>query len=201
MLLNRQKGFQMPESHLWGGTIRKMWPTETDKFRDHLTRLGKDSRRLRFGTPVSDAFIADYASRITDMRCLVYGCFKDGAMRAAAEMRLLGDQASGDAEGAFSVEEPFQNQGIGTDLLGRLLRTARNRGISRLYMNCLAENQKMQRIARKYRAELHFDHGEVVGRVIPAVPTYISLWEEAVEDSNGFVMAVLDLPLGMKPAA
>jgi GNAT superfamily N-acetyltransferase len=201
MRLYRQKEFPMPGSRLWGGTIRKMWPTETDKFRDHLLRLGKDSRRLRFGTPVGDAFIADYASRVTDMRCLVHGCFKDGAMRAAAEMRQIGDHTSADAEGAFSVEEPFQNQGIGTDLLGRMLRAARNRGISRLYMNCLAENVKMQRIARKYRAELHFDHGEVVGRVIPAVPTYLSLWEEAVEDSSGFVMAVLELPLGMKPAA
>jgi GNAT superfamily N-acetyltransferase len=156
---------------------------------------------MRFGTPVSDSFIVDYAGRITDMHCLVYGFFKDGEMHAAAEMRQIGDHTSPDAEGAFSVEEAFQNLGIGTDLLGRMLRAARNRGISRLYMNCLAENQKMQRIARKFRAELHFDHGEVVGRVIPAVPTYISLWEEVVEDSNGFVMAVLELPLGTTPAA
>jgi hypothetical protein len=41
---------------------------------------------------------------------------------------------------------------------------------------------------------LVFDRGEVVGRVIPSLPTYISLWEEAVDDSSGFVMAVLDLP-------
>jgi hypothetical protein len=61
-------------------------------------------------------------------------------------------------------------------------------------MNCLAENHKMQRISRKYEADLVFDHGEVVGRVIPSLPTYISLWEEAVDDSSGFVMAVLDLP-------
>lgn len=178
-----------------------MWPSETDKFRDHLMRLDKDSRRMRFGMPVRDEFIVDYASRVTEMKALVYGFYAEGEMRAAAEMRQIGDEWSTDAEGAFSVETAFQNRGIGTELLGRIVWAARNRGISRLYMNCLAENQKMQRLARKYRAELHFDHGEVVGRVLPAVPTYLSLWEEAIEDSRGFVMAVLDLPLGMKPAA
>jgi GNAT superfamily N-acetyltransferase len=191
----------MDESRIWGGTIRKLWPSETDKFRGHLMRLDADSRRLRFGIPVSDNFIDDYAGRLTGMKALVYGYFLDGEMRAAAEMRQIGEGWSSDAEGAFSVEKDYQNQGIGSELLGRIVRAARNRGISRLYMNCMAENLKMQRIARKFRAELHFDHGEVVGRVLPSVPTYLSLWEEAMEDSRGFVMAVLDLPIGVKPAA
>ncbi len=191
----------MKESHIWGGTIRKMWSSESDKFRDHLIRLDRDSRRLRFGMAVSDDFIRDYASRIGDMKCLVYGFYVDGEMRAAAEMRQIGEAWSIDAEGAFSVEHDHQNKGIGTELLGRIIRAARNRGISRLYMNCLAENHKMQRICKKFRAELHFDHGEVVGRVLPALPTYISLWQEAVDDSNGFVMAVLDLPNDLNPSA
>jgi len=177
-----------------------MWLQESDKFRDHLLRLDRDNRRMRFGMAVSDDFIVDYASRLSDMRCLVYGFFADGVMHAAAEMRQIGESWSTDAEGAFSVEREYQNRGIGTELLGRIVRAARNRGVSRLYMNCLAENHKMQRICRKYEAELHFDHGEVVGRVLPALPTYISLWEEAVDDSNGFVMAVLDLPMRMLPA-
>jgi GNAT superfamily N-acetyltransferase len=177
-----------------------MWLQERDKFRDHLLRLDRDSRRMRFGMAVSDDFITDYASRVGEMRCVVYGFFTDGEMRAAAEMRKIGESWSTDAEGAFSVEKDYQNRGIGTELLGRIIRAARNRGVSRLYMNCLAENHKMQRLCRKYEAELHFDHGEVVGRVLPALPTYISIWEEAVENSNGFVMAVLDLPMRMLPA-
>ena len=52
----------------------------------------------------------------------------------------------------------------------------------------------MQRIARKYEAELHLDHGEVAGQLRTPEPTPASLWSEAVNDGNGFVMAVLDLP-------
>jgi RimJ/RimL family protein N-acetyltransferase len=177
-----------------------MWPAETEKFRDHLLRLDADSRRMRFGMSVDDDFIRDYAERTASMDSLIIGYFYAGEMRGAGELRLLGEGSS-DAEGAFSVEKDHQNRGIGSDLLGRLVRAARNRGVSRLYMNCLAENRKMQRIAKKFEAELHFDHGEVVGRVLPAMPTYLSLWQEAVEDTNNFVMAVLDFPLHLRDAA
>ena len=51
----------------------------------------------------------------------------------------------------------------------------------------------MQRLCRKYEAELHFDHGEVVGRVLPSAPTYISLWQEALDDSSGFMLAAMDM--------
>ncbi len=183
----------------WGGTIRRMWLSEGDKFRNHLLRLDRETRRMRFGAGVSDEFIRDYASGIAGMKGVVYGYFVDGEMRAAAEMRLLGDSWPADAEGAFSVEHAHQNQGIGTGLLGRIIRAARNRGVSRLYMNCVAGNFKMQRLCRKYEAELHFDHGEVVGRVLPALPTYISLWQEAIDDSRSFVLAAMDAR--MRPEA
>lgn len=191
----------MNESRFWGGNIRKLWPTETDKFRAHLLRLDRETRRLRFGMPVTDDFIRDYASRVQDMKSLIYGYFEDGEMRAAAELRRLGNAWSIEAEAAFSVEKPYQNKGIGSALLNRVIRAARNRGIRRLYMNCLLENRKMQRLAKKFDASLHFDHGDVVGRVTPATPTYLSLWSEAVEDGSGFMLAVLDLPRKLTRAA
>lgn len=181
--------------------MRKMWMTETEKFRDHMLRLDEDSRKMRFGMAVDDRFIENYASRINAMQSLVYGYFVDGEIRGAAELRAIGEEQGSDAEAAFSVESAWQNHGVGTELLGRVIRAARNRGISRIYMNCLAENQKMQRLARKYEAELHFDHGEVVGKVVPSSPTYLSLWSEALDDTQGFAMAVLNLPLRLTPAA
>src|SRR5262249_57891654 len=99
----------MLESHIWGGTIRRMWSQESDKFRDHLLSLDRESRRMRFGLAVSDAFIIDYASRTGDMKCIVYGFFINGKMRAAAEMRQIGDSWSTEAEGAFSVEHDHQH--------------------------------------------------------------------------------------------
>jgi GNAT superfamily N-acetyltransferase len=171
------------------------------KFRDHLLRLDDESRRMRFGMVVDDAFIMGYVDRSDLIKSVIYGYFVGGEMCAAAELRAIGDGWSEDAEAAFSVEAAYQDTGVGTDLLGRIILAARNRGIGRLYMNCLSENRKMQRVARKYEAELHFDHGEVVGQVRTTGPTPASLWSEAIDDGNGFVMAVLELPLRLLPAA
>jgi hypothetical protein len=66
------------------GTARKLWPTEADKFRDHLLRLDKESRRMRFAHSVSDSFIEDYASRMAEFGSVVYG------RGAAASRRQLG---------------------------------------------------------------------------------------------------------------
>ena len=183
------------------GTIRKLWAQETDRFGQHLLRLDKDSRRMRFAHGVSDAFITDYASRMQDMGSIVFGYIDDGEVRAAAELRKLGDNWGTEAEAAFSVERGFQDQGIGSELMGRVIRAARNRGIQRLYMSCLAENSKMQAIARKHEADLRFEFGEVIGEIVPDGPNYFSIVAEAVDDRVGFLMAVLDLQKKMVRAA
>lgn len=150
------------------GTIRKVWPSEAHKFQDHLLRLDKDSRRMRFAHGVSDSFIVDYAARMGEFGSVVYGYFVGGEVHAAAELRKLADNWGPEAEAAFSVERDFQDQGLGSELMGRVIRAARNRGVQRLYMSCLAENSKMQAIARKHEADLRFEYGEVIGEIVPA---------------------------------
>ncbi|MFA9442075.1 MAG: N-acetyltransferase family protein [Hyphomicrobium sp.] len=183
----------MSERQFSGGNIRKLWPTETNKFRDHLLRLDKENRRMRFAHGVSDAFVEDYAARMSEIGALVYGYFVDGEVRAAAELKKLGIAWGREGEAAFSVEQPWQEQGIGTELMGRVIRAARNRGVQHLCVSCLAENAKMRTIASKHEAELRFEYGEVIGEIIPEGPNYFSLLAEAVDDRFGYMMAVLDL--------
>lgn len=191
----------MSENTTAKGSVRKLWPTETDKFRDHLLRLDKTSRRMRFAHGVSDTFISEYASRMSELGSVVYGYVEDDQVRAVAELRKLGDAWGHEAEAAFSVEATHQDAGIGSDLMGRIIRSARNRGVQRLYMSCLPENSRMQSIARKYEAELVFEPGEVVGEIVPQGPNYFSVLAEAVEDRMGFILAVLDLQGRLSRAA
>jgi GNAT superfamily N-acetyltransferase len=181
--------------------LRKLWPTEQGLFREHLLRLDKDSRRMRFAHGVSDSFIEDYAGRMGEMGSLVFGYFDEGEIRAAAELRKLSDHWGEEAEAAFSVERAYQDQGIGSALMGRVIRGARNRGVRLLYMSCLAENAKMQAIAKKYEAALRFEYGEVIGEILPEGPDYFSLLAEAVDDRVGYMMAVLDLQARLAKAA
>ena len=183
------------------GTIRKLIASEGHRFRDHLLRLDKESRRLRFAHGVSDSFIEDYAGRMSDMGGIVFAYFVDGEVRGVAELRKLSDTWGHEAEAAFSVERSYQSLGIGSELMGRVIRAARNRGVRLLYMSCLAENAKMQAIARRHEADLKFEYGEVIGEIIPETPSYFSLLAEAMDDRVGYLMAVLDLQSRMTKAA
>ena len=175
------------------GTVRKLWPSETEAFRNHLLRLDRGSRRMRFAHAVSDSFIEDYATRMLEFGSICYGYIVDCEIRAVAELRKLSDHWGDEAEAAFSVEAAYQDRGIGTELMGRVIRAARNRGVRLLYMSCLAENERMQAIAKKYDADLKFELGDVIGEIVPEEANYFSIMAEAAEDRVNYLMAVLDL--------
>jgi len=174
-----------------GGIVRKLWPGEADAYRDHLLRLDPESRHRRFTGTVGDDFIAQHARSIEAFGVIVYGFFIDGTLRGAAELRPAAPFAR-EAEAAFSVEQPWQSHGVGTVLLERILLAARNRGITALEMQCLADNRRMQDLARKFAAEFRFDFGSVVGEVDPPRFTPLSLAREWTEDAFGVFNAVLE---------
>ena len=176
-----------------GGVIRKLWIGETDKYRDHLLRLDSASRHSRFGGAVSDEFIRNFVDLSFSLDAVVHGFFVDGVMRGAAELRQLGVRFPRQAEAAISVEKPWQSHGVGSALLRRTLLTARNRGYRLLHMACLAENRRMQQLARKFDAELSFDFGSVVGEVESWRANPLSVMQEFMADSHGFATAMLDL--------
>ncbi len=176
-----------------GGVVRKLWIGETAKYREHVLRLDPEGRHNRFAGGVSDEFVRDYVDLTAGLDTVVHGFFVGGMMRGAAELRPLGAQFPRQAEAAISVEKPWQSHGVGSALLRRTLLTARNRGFRLLHMACLADNHRMQQLARKFDAELSFDFGGVVGEVKSSRPTPLSLMREMMSDSHGFATAMLEL--------
>jgi GNAT superfamily N-acetyltransferase len=174
------------------GVIRRLWIGEADTYRDHLLRLDPASRRNRFGGGVSDDFIRRHVDGSICLEAVIYGYFVDGTLRGAAELRPLGGWPTRQAEAAFSVEARYQSHGVGSALLERTLLAARNRGIRYLNMSCLADNRRMQQLARKFDAELTFDFGSVVGEVVAPVPTPLSLIREFVTEGHAVARAVLE---------
>jgi GNAT superfamily N-acetyltransferase len=182
----------MYEPLLSGVTVRRLWIGEAELYRQHLLRLDAESRRNRFGGAVSDEFIGRYAQSSALSGAIIYGFFVNGVLRGAAELRLL--EHAGDAEAALSVEKPWQSRGVGTELFERVLLAARNREVERLHMLCLAENRRMQQLARKFDAELSFQSGSVVGEMKAPHPTATSLMRELVADGTDLATAMLDVP-------
>jgi GNAT superfamily N-acetyltransferase len=182
---------------LTDGVIRKIWIERTGPYRDHLLRLDAESRRNRFGGAVSDTFIENYTALSVGLDAVMHGFFVEGTLRGVAELRPLGKDFAHEAEAAFSIEKPWQSHGVGSALLERTLLAARNRGIKLLHMACLANNNRMVDLAKKFEAELTFDFGSVVGEVEAPHPTPMSMWREIVADSHGFATAMLDVQTKM----
>jgi GNAT superfamily N-acetyltransferase len=181
----------MSDLCLAGGVIRKLWSGDRNLYRDHLLRLDPASRRSRFGGGVSDDFVRNYVELSHNLGSVLHGFFADGGLRGVGELRPLSERH--EAEAALSIERPWQNNGVGSALLERTLLSARNRGVKRLHMACLADNKPMQHLARKFGAELSFDFGSVDGELVAPHPTPLSVLRESYADTIGFATAALDL--------
>lgn len=165
---------------------RKLVMGDADAFETHLRTLDVASRRMRFGMLASDSFLAQYAARCISLNAIIHGAFHHGELIGVAELRPIGTFLTGEAEIAFSVLTHWRNHGIGTTLFARTLRSARNRGYSRLYMTCLRHNAPMQALARKFSAEIMVEIDESVAYVETPRRTIISLFREAMEDAGIF---------------
>ena len=77
--------------------------------------------------------------------------------------RLTRLPGGGEAETAIVVRDSFQNRGLASEIVRRLIQFAREQGIRRLSAETLAENVDMQRICGKLGFELHWamDHTSV----------------------------------------
>lgn len=164
---------------------RKLVAAEALRLRDHLLRLSPLDRHCRFAGHVSDAVIDSYCRRIPWLGTVVVGRFEDGVLRAAAECRWLGPAQLRSVEVAVTVEPEWQGQGIGTELVRRVVTVARNRGAASIFMLCLTDNRPMQAIARKLAGDLRFVDGEVEVRIAVPFATNASLMQEALADLSG----------------
>ena len=182
----------MHELFVEGGLIRKLWSVETDAYRDHLLRLDAESRRSRFGGTIADDIVRTYAATTRGSDVILHGFFVDGVLRGAADLHILGPLHWREAEAALSIEKRWQSHGVGSALLERSLLAARNRGIKLLHVCCLAENQRMQHLARKFEAEITFDFGTVIGKMENPHPTPLSVMQEMVVDGHSFAAAYVD---------
>jgi GNAT superfamily N-acetyltransferase len=169
------------------GVIRRLSPIEGERVRDHLLRLDPESRRLRFGGLTGPAQIEAHCAGLDWRRAAIVGYLEAGAVRGLGELLPTAEGGSPAAELAVSVEPRWQNRGIGTALLRRLIVAARNRLIGRLYMVCLIDNHRVVRMARRFDGRLDVDRGEALARIEPPWPTWWTILEETIEGAPGIL--------------
>jgi GNAT superfamily N-acetyltransferase len=175
--------------------VRRLWPCDVEAYCLHLLRLDARARYSRFFSVVSNEVISRHARKCFGPDCLIYGYFDGGILRGAAELHLIEPgcaKYTGEAEAAFSVEQTLRRNGVGSILMERLIRAARNRGL-KMVISCLPQNIAMQSLAKKFGASLHFDHGEIIGRFPRQLPTLHAILDETVDDTLSLAAAMFDV--------
>lgn len=181
--------------------IRKLLPTDIGELRDHLLRLTPADRVRRFMGTVDDSQVSKHCEQLDARRSIVLGHFSAGVLRGAAELQLIEAQTPMPCELAITVETPWQDHGVGTELLRRGLVLARNRGARGVQLNCFGDNYRIQHIVQKLGVHVRHEMGASEAEIPTAAPTYWSLYEELIDDGVGWLSLWSDVVSGTRPIA
>jgi GNAT superfamily N-acetyltransferase len=141
---------------------------------------------------VGDVAVAEHCERLNWFRTVVIACFDAGVLRGAAELHVVDNHLPVLCEVAITVEGAWQDQGVATELLRRVLVIARNRSARGVQINCFGDNYRIQHIARKFGAQFRRQAGESETEIPTRAPTYSSLCEELMDDGFGWMSLWLD---------
>jgi acetyltransferase len=135
-------------------TIRPIRPDDESLMAAFHKGLSEQSVYMRYGNASTLSFRTAH-ERLTRV------CFLDHEREVAlvAENvdggiigvgRLIKDRVANAAEFALVVADKYQTQGLGRELLNRLLAIAREKGIDSVYGFILPSNGRMQSLAREF---------------------------------------------------
>jgi GNAT superfamily N-acetyltransferase len=166
-----QLGQPAPDTARSGGAvhIRGAVPADCDAIRSFVSGLSLRARFLRFFTPI-------WQPSSAMLRRMCGGDGAADALVATDGSAIIGHAMASDAVGpdgcltadiGLVVADHWQNRGVGSEMLGRLVRRAAERGVSVLVMDVLPENRRMlAMISHRWAdAGYHFAGGSVTVRV------------------------------------
>jgi GNAT superfamily N-acetyltransferase len=156
-------------------TVRRVLPHEYPKYRKHLKALDEHSKYLRFGYVIRDEQIDALCDQFeAEPEKNILFCIENddldfigiGHIAIQAELEL-----------AFSVLKGYQGQGMGSQLMKRVIQWCRIQGKLKGCMVCLSTNAAIKHLCTKHGIHIHSEHGETLADIeldSPNITTYIS---------------------------
>ena len=148
----------------------------------HFTSLGRDDRRLRFGSQVADETLKAYVARIDIGQDGLFAVQDEAlALVAVVHVAVTGEAA----ELGLSVLPGARGRGLGNALFRRAMTFLRNRGVREVFVHCLSENGAMMHLARKNGMRIVYSGGESDARLELQPATADSFVTEWLDDQHG----------------
>ncbi len=156
--------------------LRPLGPADAALMQAFVRRLSPASRRMRFHSAFSELY-PELLERLTEIDhrervAFAAVIYEHGGEVMIGEARYApGIDLPGSSEFALVVADEWQDLGIGTLLMEKLLRHARAIGIRRMHGDVLHDNTGMLRFARRFGFETgrHPD-GAWLARVTVSLP-------------------------------
>jgi acyl-CoA hydrolase/RimJ/RimL family protein N-acetyltransferase len=138
--------------------FRPLRPDDERALRDFFHSHSDETVYLRYGTPLkrlAPKQVQHFVTLDYDHRMAIGAFVAPGEQRGSDLDRLIGiarydlEPSTNLAECAFVIHDDFQGQGLGTQLLQKLMRYARARQIDGFTAQVLARNVRMMRVFAK----------------------------------------------------
>ena len=162
--------------------IRELYEEERDKVQAFLLALSEQDRYRRFGRPMTDDALRQYAARIDWDESVVLGAFD--AHTELAGILELADMGHA-CEIAVAVAPAYRARGVGRALMDRALLKAKVRGRDKVLLLCQVDNEPMRRLARSAGLESILEDGEVTGTLELPRAGLADVTEDATRDAIG----------------
>lgn len=147
---------------------------------EHFIALARDDRRLRFGTPMGDAVLAEYVRRIDFARDGLFAVHDGEGVALVAVIHVARSERS--AELGLSVLPGHRGQGLGAALFRRAVNYLRTLGMPEVFVHCLSENGAMMHLARKHGMRILPEGAETDARLALEPPDAHTLFTEWLHD-------------------
>lgn len=165
--------------------IRRIRPDDGPSLQTFVRRLSARSRYLRFFSAISGLSRGQLERflNLEPARGLALVAQGDGAV-IIAEARCVLESGTGSAEFAIAVADGFQRQGLGTQLMAKLMAYASAAGVRRLFGEIKADNAGMlafmRRLGFQIRANM-FDGSILVASLAPQAANSGSIGKEPAQ--------------------
>lgn len=154
-----------------------------DVYAKHLKNLSPDDKYTRFCHAVKDEQIDQLILNI------IYNQEDHHLFVAVDNGEIIGfghlAREGEDWELAVSVDSDKQGRGVGDKLLSYMIPWARIHGVHNVFMHCIAQNQKIQHLAKKHGLRtVERDGAEITSKVELPAPTAADYTTEFLKEQR-----------------
>ncbi|MFB6273614.1 MAG: bifunctional acetate--CoA ligase family protein/GNAT family N-acetyltransferase [Salinibacter sp.] len=160
-------------------TVRPIRPEDEPKLVTFHERLSERSVYLRYANlmKLEQRVAHDRLARICfidydrEMALVAEHTSEDGDDHIIGVGRLTQQPGRNEAEFAMLVIDEYQGEGVGTELLRRLVEVGKNEGLDRITADILQQNRAMQRVCEKLGFDLVRGDGRDMVKAVKSLST------------------------------